>query len=87
VFAALCLVLVALASITGTVGVGLGRTTVSTYRVGPDPVRSVLFSLLWGVAGGGLGGVARGPEPAGRRRRVEGPPEPTAAGSLEASTR
>jgi len=87
VFAALCLVLVALASITGAVGVGLGRTAASTYRVGPDPVPSVLFSLLWGVAGGALGGLARGPEPAGRRRLVEGSPEPIGAKSPEARTR
>jgi hypothetical protein len=79
VFAGLCLVLVTLASITGTVGVGLGRSAASTFRLGPEPVTSVLLSLLWGVAGGTLGGLSRGPEPVGRRRLVEGATEPATA--------
>jgi len=77
VFGLLCAVLVALASIVGGAGAGLGRTVASAFRVGPEPASSVLLALLWGVAGGALGGVARGPEP----RSVDASPGPDEGGA------
>jgi len=63
VFGALGAILVALASITGTVGPGLGRASTTVFRLGPDPVRTILLAFAWGVIGGTLGALAHGPSP------------------------
>jgi uncharacterized protein DUF6350 len=65
VFGGLSALLVFLASAAGTVDVGLGSTVGSAFRLGPDPLPSILFALGWGVVGGALGGLARGPERTG----------------------
>lgn len=63
VFAALCAGLVFLASISGSVGQGLGRSAGSSFRLGPDPWASILLALAWGIVGGALGALVRGPSP------------------------
>lgn len=63
VFAILSAGLVFLASISGSVGQGLGRSAGSSFRLGPDPLPSILLALVWGIVGGALGGLVRGPSP------------------------
>ena len=65
VFGALAAILVALASIAGSVGPGLGRASTTVFRLGPDPVRTALLAFAWGVIGGTLGALAHGPSPPG----------------------
>jgi len=63
VFGVLAAILVALASIAASVGPGLGRASTIAFRLGPDPVRTVLLAFAWGVIGGTLGALAHGPSP------------------------
>jgi len=63
VFGALAAILVVLASIAGSVGPGLGRASTTVFRLGPDPVGTILLAFAWGVTGGTLGALAHGPSP------------------------
>jgi uncharacterized protein DUF6350 len=73
VFGALCAGLVLLASIDGSVGQGLGRSAGSSFRLGPDPLPSIMLALAWGIVGGALGALVRGPPPGQGRGDLIGP--------------
>jgi hypothetical protein len=67
-FVAFAIGVIALALITARLGAGWNRLASRDVRLGPEPVRSFLLSVAWGVPGGALGGLmherSRRPTPA-----------------------
>jgi uncharacterized protein DUF6350 len=61
VFAILSLITIVLASISFKISGGISPIGFSgSFRLGPELVSGVVFSLLWGVVGGALGGLWEG---------------------------
>jgi hypothetical protein len=59
-FGALSFGLILVSTIAGEAG-----STGGTFGIGPQVVASTLLAFAWGIVGGAIGGLARGPEPAG----------------------
>jgi hypothetical protein len=60
-FGAVTVLLVMLATVSvGVVGLGAGSAP-ATFALGPEPLRTILLALAWGVVGGAVGGALRSP--------------------------